>query len=153
MYKIRFGRVVFYAVALLYAVITLGPFIWSVLTSFKPTSEMLYVGIDFNKLTVENYLYIFNSFPFLTWLLNSVIVSVSITALNLLINSLTGYALARIRFPGRDALFILVIALMMIPMQVTLVPTYMLINSLSWVNTFPGLIVPFSYTFFGIEML
>lgn len=144
---------VFYAVALLYAVITLGPFIWSVLTSFKPTSEMLYVGIDFNKLTVENYLYIFNSFPFLTWLLNSVIVSVSITALNLLINSLTGYALARIRFPGRDALFILVIALMMIPMQVTLVPTYMLINSLSWVNTFPGLIIPFSYTFFGIFLM
>lgn len=144
---------VLYFVASLYAVITLGPFVWSVLTSFKPTSEMLDNGINLSRLTIENYLYIFNNFPFFTWLLNSVIVSGCITALNLLINSLTGYALARVRFPGRNALFILVMALMMIPMQVTLVPTYMLLNSFSWVNTYQGLIIPFSYTFFGIFLM
>ncbi|MBE3578689.1 MAG: carbohydrate ABC transporter permease, partial [Caldanaerobacter subterraneus] len=72
---------------------------------------------------------------------------------NMLFNSMAGYALARINFPGRNFLFLLVLALMMIPGQVVMVPTYILLSKLGWVNTYMGLTIPFLTSNFGIFLM
>lgn len=138
---------------LAYAVITLGPFIWSIITSLRPTSEIDSLKINFNHLTLDNYKMIISQFPFLRWFANSLIVAIAVTIGNILFNSMAGYALARINFAGRNLLFIIVLALMMVPGQVVMVPTYILLSKLGWVNTYWGLTIPFLTSSFGIFLM
>lgn len=151
MQKIR--RFLFYLVVIGYAVITLGPYIWSIMTSLKPTSELDTFSINIRHLTLDNYKMIITKFPFLRWFLNSVIVAAIVTLGNMLFNSMAGYALARINFPGKNLLFIVVLALMMIPGQVVMIPIYILLSKLGWVNTYMGLTIPFLTSNFGIFLM
>jgi multiple sugar transport system permease protein len=73
---------------------------------------------------------------------NSVLIAVVGTALNLLFNSMAGYALARLTFPGKKALFIMILAVLMIPAQVTMIPNYLILKELGWLNSYQGMIVP-----------
>jgi multiple sugar transport system permease protein len=140
----------FYVVAIAYAGITLIPFLWSIYTSLKPTSEVFQSIVPLNTLTLSNYRYIVTQFPFTRWLLNSFIVATIVTIGNLFVNTLAGYAFARLRFPARGFLFYCFLAVMMIPGQVLLVPIYILLASLGWVNTYQGLTIPFLLTPFMI---
>lgn len=146
-------RFLFYTVVVGYAVITLGPFIWSIITSLKPTSELNTFAVNIKHLTLDNYKMIITKFPFLRWFINSAIVAVIVTLGNILFNSMAGYALARINFPGRNLLFMVVLALMMVPGQVVMVPTYILLSKLGWVNTYMGLTIPFLTSNFGIFLM
>ncbi|TYP57843.1 multiple sugar transport system permease protein [Thermosediminibacter litoriperuensis] len=103
-------KILLYAVLILYAVITLGPFIWSVITSLKPTSEIDKFAVNISMLTLDNYKMILTQFPFGRWFFNSFLVALIVTTGNILFNSMAGYALARINFPGRNFLFMLVLA-------------------------------------------
>ncbi len=132
-----------YLVACVYAVITLVPYLWSVYTSLKPTSEVFSVFVPFRTLTLHNYTYIIQQFPFGRWLFNSFLVALIVTLGNLVVNTLAGYAFARLRFPGRGLLFYCFLAIMMIPGQVLLVPIYILLARLGWIDTYQGLTVPF----------
>lgn len=149
----KFIKTLFYAVAIVYAIITLGPFIWSIITSFKPTNDINNLGINVNHFTLSNYKMIINNFPFLRWFFNSLIVAILVTIGNILFNSMAGYALARINFHGRNFLFIIVLALMMIPGQVVMVPTYILLSKFGWINTYYGLTIPFLTSSFGIFLM
>lgn len=134
-----------YTILILYAIITFLPFAWALSASFKPLSEIVADGNNFipQQFTVENYRQIFTQEPlFGRWFFNSVVVASSITIFNLLFNSMAGYALARIRFPGNQLWFFLVLAVLMIPSQITLIPSFLILKTLGWLNTYQGLIVP-----------
>ncbi len=136
---------ILYIILSLYAILTLIPFLWALSASFKPLSEIVAGGDNFlpSQFTFENYRKIFLAEPlFSRWLFNSVFVAVWITTLNLLFNSMAGYALARIKFPGNQLWFFLVLAVLMVPIQVTLIPRFLVLKSLGWLNSYPGLIVP-----------
>ncbi|GBF12318.1 MAG: carbohydrate ABC transporter permease [Tepidibacillus sp.] len=143
--KIRFSKIFLYAILILYAVVTVLPFLWALSSSFKPLSEILEGSMNFvpKNFTFDNYRQIFvEQALFPRWLLNSVIIGVVGTSLNLLFNSMAGYALARLSFPGKNSLFILILAVLMIPAQVTMIPNYLILKTLGWLNSYQGLIVP-----------
>uniref|UniRef100_B8HWG9 Binding-protein-dependent transport systems inner membrane component n=1 Tax=Cyanothece sp. (strain PCC 7425 / ATCC 29141) TaxID=395961 RepID=B8HWG9_CYAP4 len=134
-----------YSVLIFYALITFLPFAWALSTSFKSLAEIAAGGINLipANFTLANYQQIFTQEPlFVRWLLNSAIVAILITLLNLLFNSMAGYALARIRFPGNGFWFFLILAALMVPGQITLLPKFLILKSLGWLNTYQGLIVP-----------
>lgn len=139
------GRGFLYAVLVIYAIITMIPFLWALSSSFKTLEEIVSGTITFipKNFTLDNYEQIFlkqELFP--RWLFNSLFIAVSITLLNLILNSMAGYALARIHFIGRNAFFIIILAVLMIPAQVTLIPNYLILKSFGWLNTYQGMIVP-----------
>ncbi len=128
-----------YLVLVLYAIITLIPFAWALSASFKPLAEIVGGGNSFipQQFTVENYKKIFSQEPlFGRWLFNSVVVAVSVTTFNLFFNSMAGYALARLNFPGNKFWFFLILAVLMIPGQITLIPTFLILKNLGWLNIF-----------------
>jgi len=138
-------KLLLYVILGLYAIITFLPFAWALSASFKPLAEIVSGGVNLipQQFTLENYKQIFIQQPlFGRWLLNSVVVAGSVTVFNLLFNSMAGYALARIRFPGNQVLFFLVLAVLMIPGQITLIPSFLILKSLGWLNSYQGLIVP-----------
>jgi multiple sugar transport system permease protein len=138
-------KVLLYAGLCLYAIITFLPFAWALSASFKPLAEIILGGINFipQQFTLDNYKKIFIQEPlFGRWLLNSIFVAICVTGFNLLFNSMAGYALARIRFLGSKFWFLLILAILMIPGQITLIPSYLILKTLGWLNSYQGLIVP-----------
>lgn len=138
-------KALLYLLLIGYAVITLVPFLWALSASFKPLPEIVSGEPNFipHHFTLENYRQIFFEEPlFGRWLFNSVVVAVSVTLCNLLLNSLAGYALARLQFRGRDFWFFLILAVLAVPTQVTLIPTFLILKTLGWLNSYQGLIVP-----------
>jgi multiple sugar transport system permease protein len=136
---------VLYVILILYAILTFVPFAWALSASFKPLSEIVSGADGFipQQFTLENYQQIFIQEPlFGRWLFNSIFVAVCVTLGNLIFNSMAGYALARIRFPGNQIFFFLILAVLMVPGQVTLIPTFLILKSLGWLNSYQGLIVP-----------
>ncbi|MEL6165376.1 MAG: carbohydrate ABC transporter permease, partial [Cyanobacteria bacterium J06628_3] len=122
-------KILLYSVLALYAIITLIPFLWALSASFKPLTEIVAGKPNFlpNNFTLDNYKQIFVEEPlFLRWFFNSVIIAISVTVLNLLFNSMAGYALARLRFRGRRFWFFLILAVLAVPIQVTLIPTFLI---------------------------
>jgi ABC-type glycerol-3-phosphate transport system permease component len=137
-----------YTVILLMSVITLIPFLWMLSTSLK-TREQLYAFPPEwipNPLTLESYRVLFDPLPFDTFFLNSLQVAVLATFGSLLACSLAAYAFARLRFPGRDVIFALLLTTMMIPAQVLLLPLFILYKTIGWLDTLYPLWVP---AFFG----
>jgi len=149
------GHVLLYVVLTVAAVAMIFPFIWMVLTSLKPESEVVRFPPQLwpRQWTLSSYGAIWTLFPFARFFLNSVIFATSVTVLSLFLDSLTAFALARLRFPGRDAIFLLILALLMVPFQVTLIPLFNLVYHLGWLNTYEGLIIPRATNAFGIFML
>lgn len=138
-------KVLLYVLLTVYAVITLIPFLWALSASFKPLSEI--VGGEPNLIpqnfTLDNYKQIFLQEPlFWRWLFNSVLIAVSVTILNLLLNSMAGYALARLRFAGKRFWFLLILAVLAVPAQITLIPTFLILKAIGWLNSYQGMIVP-----------
>lgn len=140
--------VLLYAVIVAMAAVTLIPFLWMLSTSLK-TREQLYAFPPEwipDPLTFESYRVLFDPLPFDTFFLNSLQVAVLATAGSLLACSLAAYAFARLRFPGRDVIFALLLTTMMIPAQVLLLPLFILYKNIGWLDTLYPLWVP---AFFG----
>jgi len=138
-------RTVLYVVLIAYACITFIPFLWALSASFKTLEEIVQGGIRIipQHFTLENYRTIFIREPyFLRWFLNSAFIAVTVTVSNLLFNSLAGYALARIRFPGSTLMFYSVLAMIMVPGQLTIIPQYLIIKYFGWLNSYQAVIVP-----------
>lgn len=138
-------KVLLYIVLTIYAVITLIPFLWALSASFKPLSEIISGELNFfpQNFTLENYWQIFIQEPlFWRWFFNSVVIAISVTLLNLLFNSMAGYALARLNFVGKRFWFFLILALLAVPAQITLIPTFLILKAIGWLNSYQGMIVP-----------
>lgn len=148
-------RLLIYASLVLVTLIMLLPFIWMAFTSVKPESEVVRFPPELlpSSFTFDHYLDIWDRIPFARLFLNTLIFAGGVTAISLFFDSLTAYALARLQFPGRDVLFILILLTMMLPFQVTLIPLFRLLGDLDWINTYQGLIVPRATNAFGIFFL
>ena len=132
--------------------IILMPYIWMLLTSFKSTAEIVknpgvIIPIDW---TLSGYNKVLTGSPFFKWLQNSVIVTASVTVIVLFTSSLVGYIFAKYQFKGKEFLFWIILATMMVPFTVTMVPNFLLINELGLHNTLGALIVPTMVSGFGI---
>ncbi|KAF3888031.1 MULTISPECIES: carbohydrate ABC transporter permease [Nostocales] len=138
-------KILLYTVLTFYAVITVIPFLWALSASFKTLSEIASGEPTFfpKNFTLDNYKQIFLQEPlFLRWLFNSTVIAISVTLLNLIFNSMAGYALARLNFPGRRFWFFLILAVLAVPAQITLIPTFLILKSFNWLNSYQGMIVP-----------
>lgn len=137
------------------ALVFLMPFIWSISLSFQPDGDVFGWPIKLipNPATLENYERLWNEIPFGRWLFNSVLIVTIVTISNLFFDSLAGYAFARMKFRGRNVLFMAFIASMMIPGHITMVPKFMLFNAAGLINTYPGLIAPHLVQVFGIFLM
>ncbi len=148
-------RVLGYGVLLLIAGMMFVPFLWMLTTSLKaPGTEFSYPPqILPDQFDLTNYRTLFFNMPFARYFLNTLFITVVTVAGQLLISSVAAYGFARLNFMGRDTIFILYLTTMMIPFQVTLIPMYLIIAQLGWVNTYQGLIVPGISSAFGIFLL
>ena len=140
----RLGRVLLYSVVLVFSLIFLFPFFYTLSSSLKQSWEMfVYPPILWPSIPqLRNYVRIFEVVPFGTWLLNTVRVVILATTGSVVSGSLVAYSLARFRYRGRDLLFFITLATMMLPAQVTLIPQFVLYYRLGWINTIKPLWVP-----------
>jgi ABC-type glycerol-3-phosphate transport system permease component len=133
-----------YGILIVVGIAILMPFIWTLSSSLKPYGAGITFPPEFipSRFEWQNYAKVVKTIPFFMYMRNSALVTGFAVIGELLSASMVAYAFARLRFPGRNALFLVVLATMMIPYPVTLVPTFILFNKLGWVNTFLPLIVP-----------
>lgn len=144
-----------YAVLILVTVMMVVPFIWMLSTSLRPSgTEFAYPPqlIPANP-TFENYRNLFTLVPFGRYIINTVVVTFFTVGGQVLICSMAAYGFARLRFMGRDIIFVLFLATMMIPFQITLIPTFLIVFGLGWIDTYQGLIIPGISSVFGIFLL
>ena len=145
------GAIIRHCLIICSLVIVLYPVIWMVAASFKPENEIFNgLGLLSSRFTLENYVngWSAGSLNFSRYFLNSFLITALSIAGNLVACSLTAYAFARLEFPGKKALFALLLGTMLLPSQVTLVPQYILFNKLEWINTYLPLVVPH---WFGVD--
>lgn len=143
--KISIGKAALYFVLILAAVVTIYPFLWMVSASFKPLKEIVGGNLSLlsSNMSFDNYFYIFGrSSLFPKWFLNSLIISFIGTAVNVFINTMAGYSLSRLSFPGRDTIYHFLLALMMVPAQVLLIPNYLILQKMGLLDTYSALILP-----------
>ena len=149
----RITKVIFYTIAIIIAIIALFPFAWGFITSLKPASEVNSFSIKFSDISFSSYWYILSNYPFLRWFFNSFVIAILLTLGNILINSMAGYALARINFKGKSIVFLVTLALIMIPAPLTIVPIFILLAKLGWINTYQGIIIPFIFNVMMIFLM
>jgi multiple sugar transport system permease protein len=130
------------------------PLVWMLITSLSTLEETRRFPPQLpSSLHWDNYVQAWTDSPFGRWLINSTIVSTTCVISNLVLCSLAGYAFARLRFPGRRLLFFAILATLMVPFQVVMIPTLLIVKHLGLVDTLPALIVPNLVTPFGIYLL
>ncbi|HUX21773.1 MAG TPA: carbohydrate ABC transporter permease [Spirochaetia bacterium] len=137
------------------AVLMIAPFLWMISTSLKSNIGVFAYPPELVPKNPQwsSYPDVTRTLPFGRFFLNSVIVSISVTLLQLFVAAMAAYAFARLRFPGRGVLFFAYLSTLMIPPQVTLIPRFLLMRELGWINTYQGLIIPFVFSSFGIFLL
>lgn len=128
------------------------PLYWMLVVAFSPRGEVFEPGLRFwpSTLTLDNFTAVFSRYPVVTWFGNSVVIGAFVTAFTVVVNLLAGYAFARLRFRGRDAIFILALATMMIPVQAIMVAQFKLVAGLGIYGTYWGVILPGAAAAFGI---
>jgi multiple sugar transport system permease protein len=131
----------------------LMPFGVMLLASLMPKADILQRTVRPENLTLYNYVEMFSAVPFGRFYLNSLIVAVATVVLQILTASLAAFAFARLRFRGREALFVLFLATLMIPSQVTMIPNFILMRYLRWYNTYQALILPSAFSVFSTFLL
>ncbi len=140
----RIGRAMLWFLAFGLAMLFMGPFIWTVMSSLKRIPELyIYPPQLFPAVPQwSNYQSVWEDVPFGTWVLNSVIVT-SLSVLGTVLSaSAAAFSFARFRYPGRDILFLMMLATMMLPVEVTIIPSYLLFFAIGWLNTLLPLTVP-----------
>jgi multiple sugar transport system permease protein len=149
------GALGLHALLIAGSVIMLLPFAWMFTTSLKlPPDIFTYPPVWIpNPIAWQNYVKTVTVMPFGRFYLNSLIVTTGVTLLQLLTSSLAAFAFARMRFPGRNALFLLYLATLMIPFQVTMIPNFILVRALGWYDTYQALILPPAFSAFSTFLL
>lgn len=146
--------VILVAFLVLLSVIIVFPYVWMLLTSFKTNPDILKNPTSLwpNPWTVSGYVTAVTKAPFLRWLSNSLIVTCSNVVLVIFTSTIIGFVFAKYRFPKKELLFTIILATMMVPAQVTMIPSFLIINKLGLYNTLSALIVPGIVVSFGIFM-
>ena len=131
------------------------PFLWMILSSFKPNSEIISIPPTFIPLepTTGNYVSAWNKFNFALFFRNSLFISIVETGIILYTSALVGYVLSKINFKGREIIFLIILATMMIPWPVTIIPLYQEMVWFRWIGGYKSLIIPGVFNSFGIFMM
>jgi multiple sugar transport system permease protein len=135
------GRVVLYVLLVAFALLFFTPFVWSISTSFKTLPDSAFFNLIPNPFTTEAWKSVWNDYDFKRYALNSLFLAVVVTLLNLFLASLGGYAFARLRFPGREVLFVLILGTLMIPDQLRLIPVFVMLTNWHLIGNFSGYIL------------
>ena len=148
-------KILLYTVLIIIAVITLVPLVWMVSASLMPSGQASRFPPPFfsDRITLEHYSGLFTRLNLSRYVINSAFLSVAVTAISLIINSMAGYAFAKFRFHGRDPLFKLLLSSLVIPAQVTMLPLFLMLNKMGLINTYAGVIIPGMASVFGIFLI
>ncbi len=144
-----------YFILLLVAFIWIVPTIWITLTALKPASEiyrlppMLFPS-DFTLVHFKRFLM---SWPFGTWILNSFILASSVTLISLVVSTLAAFSFARLRWPGRDFVFMMILASMLLPLEVSVIPLFFMMKNFGLINTISGAALPMIALPIGVFLL
>lgn len=151
----KLSRAVGLALVLLFTALALMPLYWMITGSFKVLSDTMKMPPEWFPAspTLANYRNLFTNSPALRWLFNSIWVAGAAAVAAIGTSSLAGYAFGKKTFPGKKALFWLLLMTMMLPNEVMLIPRYLIISDLGWINTYRGLIVPFIAYPFGVFLV
>ncbi len=149
-----------YVILSIGAIVVVFPFLWMIITSLKTLQEAsgYPTGTEIWKTLIPswqfgNYVEAWNSAPFARYFLNTILVASAVTLGVLITSVLAGYAFATIDFPGKNVIFILILATMMIPYEAGYIPNFVIVKNLNWYNQYPALIVPWTASAFNIFLL
>ena len=150
-----FGHFLIYLFLTLGAVIMVIPFAWMFLTAFKTFPETMKLPIKWlpDRFILDNFAEVLSRLNFGTYYVNTVIVATSVTVLQLFVCSMAAYGFARLNAPGKGILFMFVLAMLMIPIQMTMLPSFVLLNKLKMINTIWVLIIPHMASSYGTFFL
>ena len=151
--RLHVVRLVLYVVSSALAFMTVAPLFYMVSMSLKQTNEVFGTNLVPHHPTLGNFVYVFTQVDFIRFLWNTFFVSAVVTVIALIFHSMAGYALARLRFPGRDAIFLAMFATFLISQPVIIVPLFILARTLHLLDSYAGLIVPSIFNAFGIFLL
>ncbi|CDP49894.1 putative sugar ABC transporter permease protein [Devosia sp. DBB001] len=146
-------RMVWMLVTLVLAAMTIFPLLYMLAIAFKGPTEVFKSNLIPDKPTLDNFIYVLTEVPFWRYLLNTFFVSAVVTIIALFFHTMAGYALARLRFPGREAIFLAMFSTFLVSLPVIIVPLFILVRSMGMLNSYAGLIVPSIFNAFGIFLL
>jgi len=149
-------KVISYIVLTLVAAFTIVPFLWTLATSLKGPNESIFSmppSLIPKELTFDNFVEVWNTLPIPLYLWNSVIITFFGMLLPMAIATLAGFPLARMNFKGRNVIFIIILATMMIPTEATMIPIYLILNKMQLLDTYTGVILPTAVNAFGIFLM
>jgi multiple sugar transport system permease protein len=138
------------------AIVIFFPFFWMAITSLKTAPEIQRVPLQIapdHWLNLTNYFEVFKREPFMRYLVNSAIVASIAAVSSLVVSSLAGFGFAKYHFPGRDAFFLAVVGILMVPFQSVVVPLYVWINDLGLLDTYAGIVAPDLVSVFGVFLM
>lgn len=148
-------KIIVHTVLILGAVVMVTPFLWMILTSFKSFAESMLVPPTFLPETwkLDNYSEVFETVNFAKYYWNTIVITVGRTIGQLILCSLAAYAFARLSFPGKNIIFVALLSVLMVPSQVVMIPSFVIVRELGWFDTLYALIVPGIFSAFGVFLL
>jgi multiple sugar transport system permease protein len=150
------SKILVYIILIVIALFTLFPFLWAISASFKPYKEITGGGLNLIPETFTTMAYkvlFFTDDNFLHWVFNSFYLCIIVTMLNIILNSMAGYSLARIHFKGRAMVLNIILATIMVPAQILMIPNYLIIKELGLLNTYSAIFLPTSVSAAYIFMM
>ncbi|MFF7293644.1 carbohydrate ABC transporter permease [Microbacterium sp. NPDC008134] len=151
----RVGLTVAYITAIIAAILFAAPLVYAFFSALKPSNEVLLapprlIGSEVNW---GNFLDVFSYAPFTTYIMNSFLVSIAGVLVVLFVSATAGYAFGRLRWPGRDVVFVLFLGTLMVPQEVLVIPMFVVMQWFGWVDTYQSLIFPWAFTAFGTFLM
>lgn len=149
------SRVLWYVLFAVVIILALAPVVWMISTAFKPEREIISTELHWipHQVTSEHFTAILQNYPMTQWLFNSLFTATAATLLVLVLDSLAGYAFARMRFRGRGVLFMIVLSMLFVPIQITIIPLFIMFSRLSLTDTYWALILPVGANVTGVFLM
>ncbi len=151
--QVTLVRCLWMLIAAILALMTLFPLLWMASIAFKPAAESFSSALIPESPTLDNFIYVLTGVPFIRYMLNSFFVSATVTIVALFFHTMAGYALARLRFPGREIIFLAIFSTFLVSLPVVIVPLFIIVKAMGMINSYAGLIVPAIFNAFGIFLL
>lgn len=152
---VRKSNLIYHIILILGAIVMVMPFLWMITTSLKTLPESMRVPPTLlpTEWKFENYASVFNKIDFIRYYMNTIWMTVGRTIGQLVLCSLAAYGFARLRFPGKEIIFLGILSVLMVPSQVVMIPSFVLMRELGWIDTFYALIIPGIFSAFGTFLL
>lgn len=152
---VKFTKGIQHLILVVGAICMIIPFLWMISTSLKTSSATFVFPPEWipKNPSLDSYKQVFETVPMLTFFMNSIFIAMVTTFFQVLICAMAGYAFARIEFKGREVLFYIYLATLMVPQQVTLTPLFIIMTKLGWANTYQALILPGIFSAFGTFLM